>query len=54
MPLPPETRLFRRLFDQSCAPGTTLKLIGRATRLSDPPSVSLHPCPATEAVPPKA
>lgn len=54
VPLPPEARLFRRLFDQSCAPGTTLKLIGRATRLSDPPSVSLHPCPATEAVPPKA
>ena len=54
VPLPPETRLFRRLFDQSCAPGTSLKIIGRATRLSDPPSVSLHPCPATEAVPPKA
>ena len=54
VPLPAESRLFRRLFDASCVPGTTLKLVGAATRLTDPPAVSFHACPATAGVPPKA
>lgn len=48
VPLPPEPRLFRQLFDEVCVPDTTLVVVGPATRLTDPPSTQHHPCPRVD------
>ena len=45
VPLPPEPRLYRQLFDAVCVPDSTLVVIGPATRFTDPPSTHRHPCP---------
>ena len=44
VPMPPEPRLFRQLFDEICEPGSTLRIVGRWTRLDDPPRISTHQC----------
>ena len=45
VPLPPDERIYRALFDRVCAPGSTLIVRGPATRLTDPPTVHHHACP---------
>ncbi len=44
VPLPPEPRLFRQAFDIVCEPGEELLIVGRHTRLSDPPSRTRYRC----------
>jgi len=44
VPLPPEPRLFRALFDRTCGPGNQLLVVGRATVFTDPPSRTTSPC----------
>lgn len=46
VPMPPEPRLYRATFDRTCQPGSTLVVTGRATRLTDPPTVTRRACPA--------
>src|SRR5205823_639175 len=44
VPLPPEERLYRQLFDRSCVPGSRLVVTGRATVFTDPPDHSTFLC----------
>ena len=43
VPRPPESRLYTAWFDETCAPGSTLRVIGPFTRFDDP-SVEMHAC----------
>jgi hypothetical protein len=51
VPLPPEPRLYRRWFEAECRPGTVLQITGPRTRLTDPPRVERHACPAADEGP---
>ncbi|MGH9225184.1 MAG: hypothetical protein ACRD2W_15700, partial [Acidimicrobiales bacterium] len=45
VPVPPEPRLFRRMFDTACRPGERLVITGRATVFTDPPTQTNRDCP---------
>ena len=45
VPVPPEPRLYRALFDAASQPGERLVVTGRATVFTDPPSQSTRDCP---------
>jgi len=45
VPLPPEERLFRAVFDKTCTPAMRLTVTGRATVFTDPPTVHHFACP---------
>ncbi|MGK2949781.1 MAG: MauE/DoxX family redox-associated membrane protein [Acidimicrobiales bacterium] len=44
VPIPPEPRLFRALFLETCEPGSTLQITGIRTRLTGTPTVTEVPC----------
>ena len=47
VPVPPQPRLFRQVFDETCEPGSVLRIVGRRTRFDDPPTIVDRPCPAS-------
>jgi hypothetical protein len=47
VPFPPEPRLYEAWFDKVCAAGSVLQITGPPTRLTDPPTVTRHRCPAS-------
>jgi hypothetical protein len=44
-PVPPETRVFRAIFDEICEPGDTLRVTGPRFRWTDSPNLTEYACP---------